>query len=78
MSAASSGEPIIISVNQYEKLTGQLVDPSKCVGTISLAAFESAFSRYLLWQKESSGECSLRMLDQKIHQDPIPFIKPIE
>jgi len=65
MTAAASGEPILISVDRYERITGQKIYPEHCIGSINREAFESAFSRYLLWELNSPGACSLRHLEKK-------------
>lgn len=75
MTAALTGEPLIISVKRYERLIGHRIDPTQCSGTISRAAFESAFTRYLLWELEYDGQCSLKKLERRIHPDPFHLIQ---
>ena len=69
MTAAPTGEPILISVKRYERLICQDVTPDDCCGTISREAFEAAFSRYLLWELDSASQCPLRQLDKKVRAD---------
>lgn len=69
MTAAPSGELILIGVRRYESLTGQVITPECCGASISRNAFESAFSRYLLWELEHTGECALRRLEKKTGSD---------
>lgn len=66
MTAAPSGEPILIRADHYEKLTGQVVDPKECGCSISLDTFRTAFTRYLLWELDHAGQCPLLELDKKI------------
>lgn len=75
MSGSISGEPILISVKRYECLTGQRIDPTKCAAILSRPAFESAYTRYLLWELDSAVECPLRKLEQKVLFDPFLPIK---
>lgn len=69
MTAALSGEPILIGVNRYEKLTDKKVTPECCGASISKDIFEAAFSRYLLWELEQAGDCSLCHLERKTGSD---------
>ena len=75
MSGSISGEPILISVKRYERMTGLRIDPAKCAGTLSRAAFESAYTRYLLWELDSAGECPLRKLEQRVYTEPFLPVK---
>lgn len=68
LSADSQGRPILITVRRFEILTGQKIDPSECVGTLSKSAFESVYARYLLWLLDSPQQCPLRCLDAQIPQ----------
>ena len=65
MTASPTGELILIAVNRYEELTGQLVVPERCAAVISKDAFERAFSRYLLWTLRSADQCALQQLEMK-------------
>lgn len=65
MTAAPSGELILIGVIRYERLTDQKIAPECCGASISRSVFEAAFSRYLLWELEKAGDCSLRCLEKK-------------
>lgn len=75
MTAAPTGEPLIISIRQYEQMTGHRIDPAQCAGTISRAAFESAFTRYLLWELAYAGQCPLNKLVEKVKLDSFPITK---
>lgn len=65
-SADPQGRPVIIAVQHFEQATGQKVIPSECMGTLSKSAFESAYSRYLLWLLDSPDQCPLCLLDTQI------------
>ena len=75
MSGSISGEPILIGVRRYEQLTGHRIDPSQCAAILSRTAFESAYTRYLLWELDSVGECPLQKLEQKVHAESFLPIK---
>lgn len=67
MTASPTGEPILISVKRYERLTLQKVSPALCCATLSKAAFESAYYRYLVWELDSPHQCSLQQLEKKVY-----------
>lgn len=69
MTAAPTGELMLISVKRYEQLTHQNVTPEDCCSSISCQAFKAAFSRYLLWELDSASQCPLRQLDKKIQSN---------
>ena len=47
MSADASGKPVLISAAEYERLTGQRIDPSECRGNLFRSAFEDIYALYL-------------------------------
>ena len=49
MSADAGGKPVLISAAEYERLTGQRIDPSECRGNLSRSAFEDIYALYLNW-----------------------------
>lgn len=63
LSASSTGRPQVMTVSRFERLTGQKVDPSECLGKIKRDAFEAAYAQYLVWQIDSANQCSLQQLD---------------
>lgn len=65
LTASPSGELILIGVSRYEQLSGQEISPECCAASISRDAFQSAFSRYLLWELEHAGQCPLCRLEAK-------------
>ena len=46
----------------FEKETGERIDPGECIGTLSEDAFSSLFSNYLLWEMTSSEQCPMEYL----------------
>lgn len=56
------GAPLLISIRDFEKETGERIDPGDCIGTLSKDAFSSLFSRYLIWEMSSSEQCPMEYL----------------
>ena len=56
------GAPLLVSVRDFEKGTGERIDPGDCIGTLSKDAFSSLFSRYLTWEMSSSEQCPMEYL----------------
>lgn len=65
MSADAGGKPVLISAAEYERLTGQRIDPSECRGNLSRSAFEDIYALYLKLTRELSFT-SRRTLDDCI------------
>ena len=62
MSADAGGKPVLISAAEYERLTGQRIDPSECRGNLSRSAFEDIYALYLSWCLSDDESCCLQML----------------
>lgn len=56
------GTPLLVSIRDFEKETGERIDPEECIGTLSKDAFSSLFSRYLTWEMSSSEQCPMEYL----------------
>lgn len=56
------GTPLLVSIRNFEKETGERIDPRECIGTLSKDAFSSLFSRYLTWEMSSSEQCPMEYL----------------
>ena len=56
------GAPLLISIREFEKETGERIDPGECIGTLNKDAFSSLFSRYLTWEMSSSEQCPMEYL----------------
>ena len=44
------GAPLLVSMQDVEKETGERIDPGDCIGTLNKEAFSSLYSRYLTWE----------------------------
>ena len=62
MSANVGGKPVLISAAEYERLTGQRIDPSECRGNLSRSAFEDIYVLYLNWCLSDDADCCLQIL----------------
>ena len=56
------GTPLLVSIQDFEKETGEQIDPGDCIGTLNKHAFSSLFSRYLIWEMTSSEQCPMEYL----------------
>ena len=56
------GAPLLVSIRDFEKETGERIDPGECIGTLSKDAFSSLFSKYLTWEMSSSEQCPMEYL----------------
>lgn len=66
LSADRDGRPHLVSVQCFERISGQKVDPTECAGVLSRHAFESVYRTYLLWELDHAGQCPLRHLSTQI------------
>lgn len=62
MTINKDGSPRLVSIRKFEKETGERIDPTDCIGTLSKAAFSSLFSRYLIWEMSSPEQCPMEYL----------------
>ena len=56
------GSPLLVSIRDFEKETGERIDPGECIGTLNKDALSSLFSRYLTWEMSSSEQCPMEYL----------------
>ena len=56
------GSPLLVSIREFEKETGERIDPGECIRTPRKDAFSSLFSRYLTWEMSSSEQCPMEYL----------------
>lgn len=56
------GQPVIMSVQQFSKLAGTIIDPAECCGQLTEACFETLYAQYLIWHCPSAGGHLLRQL----------------
>lgn len=62
LSTSRDGQPIAMTVEQFQHLTGEQIDPAECCGQLTEAAFESLYAQYLLWHCSSAREHPLMTL----------------
>lgn len=65
LSADRDGQPIVMAVEQFQKLTGACVGPAECCGHLTEEGFNSLFAQYLLWHTSSNEKSGLSLLSQK-------------
>ncbi len=70
LTTESMGKPMLVSVNDFEKLTGQQVDTEECIGHLSRSAFEAMYFKHLLWSLDSAAACPLSQLALQIQSYP--------
>lgn len=68
LSADKDGAPILISISLFERLTGEIIDKTECIGKLRYEAFENLYHTWLVWHTDTEQPCSiLRLLqDRKI------------
>lgn len=62
MAIRQDGAPLLVSIQDFEKETGERIDPGDCIGTLNKEAFSSLYSRYLTWEMTSSEQCPMEYL----------------
>lgn len=65
LSADRDGRPIVIAVEQFQQLTGEIIDPAECCGQLTADAFKALYAQYLLWQVPSAECDPLLFLSQR-------------
>lgn len=68
LSADADGTPILFSVSQFERLTGETVEMGECAGTLSREAFECLYHMWLLWNTDTGTRCSIQQILQNAKQ----------
>lgn len=58
------GQPIVMTVEQFQQLTGERIDPAECCGQLTEAGFEALYAQYLLWHLPSESGSPLAQLFQ--------------
>lgn len=54
LSADRDGRPILIAAKAFQRLTGEIIDPSECCGRLTADAFKALYAQYLLWHLPSA------------------------
>lgn len=61
----ADGSPLIIPVPIFQKMTGELIDESECIGVLDKTAFDCLYQMWLVWHTDSTDRCSILELLQK-------------
>lgn len=62
LAADTEGKPILVSVLEISKLTGESIEPTECRGLLERQAFEAVYHQYIEWHTDSDQECALLQL----------------
>ena len=62
LSTDRDGGPIVMTVEQFQQLTGEQIDTAECCGQLSAEGFKMLYAKYLLWHTPSAGENPLCFL----------------
>jgi hypothetical protein len=68
----AEGKPLLESVSEIRRLTGESVDVTECCGALERQAFEAAYCQYIEWHTESSQVCALMQLHSTSHGRKCP------
>lgn len=49
--------PILISITEFRRVTGEDVDPAECCGTLSRESFEAVCRQHIFWQQIDPSQC---------------------
>lgn len=64
LSADRDGMPVVMSVGQFQQLTGEQIDPTECCGQLTEASFSALYAQYLLWRLPGAEEDPLHYLSK--------------
>lgn len=64
LSANRDGQPIVMPVEQFQQLTGEIIDPVECCGQLTGEGFRALYAQYLLWRMPSAEDDPLCFLSQ--------------
>lgn len=59
LTADRDGAPILYPVELFQKCCNESVDTDECIGKLSRQAFETVYSRWLLWKVAKPQQCSI-------------------
>lgn len=62
MVADAEGKPLLISVDSFQEVSGELVDPSECVAVLDRSAFEAAYAQFIEWNTVDRSSCLFSQL----------------
>lgn len=55
----SFGSPILIPVSTFETMTGEKIESSECITTISRADFQLLYSQFFVWHATDPSRCCI-------------------
>jgi hypothetical protein len=61
----SEGRPLLISADEFRKLTNEDIQKEECRSIWKGSDFETLYSLWLIWQTDSAGECAVLQLIRK-------------
>ncbi len=61
LSAGSSGAPIILSAEEFQRYSGESVEPEECAAKMSRTAFEDVFYLFIKWNSPYIQQCPLKL-----------------
>ena len=64
LSTDRDGQPIVMPVEQFQRLTGEIIDPAECCGQLTDEGFRALYAQYLLWRMPSAEDDPLCFLSQ--------------
>lgn len=64
LSANRDGQPIVIPVEQFQRLTDEQVDSAECCGQLTEECFKALYAQYLIWSLPSADTDPLLALAQ--------------
>ena len=64
LSADRAGQPVVMSVEQFQQFTDESIDPTECCSQLTAEGFKSLYAQYLLWRMPSAEENPLQFLSQ--------------
>lgn len=62
MAMDAEGRPILLSVEEFTRVTGQAVDKEECAGVLRRTDFEALYFIWLEWQVAAPLECAIAQL----------------
>lgn len=65
-SADRDGHPIVMTVEQFQQLTGEQIDPTECCGQLTSEGFKALYSQYLLWYMPSAEDDPVSHLSRTV------------
>ena len=67
LTADENAKPIIISVDQFQILTGEIVERDECIMIINRQTFDCLYNRWLSWHISDKNQCSILQLIEEIN-----------